>query len=153
MTTDASPHYQAPGWMTRHVANPLMRDLTRFGLSVRGSRGLETRGRQSGQARRTPVNLLVFDGHEYLVAPRGETEWVRNVRADGGRLVLILGRRRESRTATEIPVADRVPVLREYLRRWAKETGVFFGGVGADASDAELAAIAPRHPMFLLAPP
>jgi deazaflavin-dependent oxidoreductase (nitroreductase family) len=138
--------------MTRHIANGLMRDLTRLGVSVRGSRVLETRGRRSGQPRRTPVNLLAFDGHEYLAAPRGETEWVRNVRADGGRLVLILGRRRQARTATEVPVADRVPLLREYLRRWAKESGVFFGGVGPDASDAELAAIAPRHPMFLLAP-
>ena len=143
-------HYQAPGWATRHLANPLMMILTRLGLSARGSRVLETKGRRSGLPRRTPVNLLTLDGVDYLVAPRGETEWVRNVRADGGRLTLRLGRRARDRVADEVPVDERVPLLREYLRRWKAETSVFFGGVGPDASDAELAAIAGRHPVFRL---
>jgi deazaflavin-dependent oxidoreductase (nitroreductase family) len=143
-------HYQAPGWGTRHIANPLMAGLTRLGLSVRGSRILETTGRVSGLARHTPVNLLRLDGTDYLVAPRGETEWVRNVRASGGEIVLQLGRRRESRTAREVPVEGRVEILREYLRRWKAETGVFFGGVGPEASDEELAGIADRHPVFRL---
>ena len=92
----------------------------------------------------------MLDGTEYLVAPRGETQWVRNVRHSGGRFVLILGRRRRQCTATEIPVAERVPVLRAYLRKWGFETKMFFDGATADSSDAELAAVATRHPVFAL---
>lgn len=146
----AETHYQKPGWVTRHVFNPAVAGFTRMGLSMRGSRVLETRGRKSGEPRRTPVNPLDFDGQRYLVAPRGETGWVRNVRADEGRVVLILGKRREEHTATEVPADERVPILRAYLKNWKAETGVFFGGVGPESSDEELAAIAPRHPVFRL---
>jgi deazaflavin-dependent oxidoreductase (nitroreductase family) len=111
---------------------------------------LEHQGRRSGKRYRTPVNLLSVDGHEYLVAARGETEWVRNVRADGGDLVLILGRHRETRTAVEVPVEARTEVLRTYLRRWKFEVGMFFQGVGPDSTDAEFEAIAARHPVFVL---
>lgn len=146
-------HYQAPDWMTKHLFNPLVSFFTRLGLSAKGSRVLEVRGRTTGEPRRTPVNLLNFEGEEYLVAPRGETQWVRNVRADGQhRLTLILGRRRDERTATEIADANKVPVLRAYLERWQSETGKFFGGVDADAADDELVAIAPKHPVFVLSP-
>ena len=87
---------------------------------------------------------------QYLVAPRGETQWVRNVKAADGKLVLILGRRRVERTAVEIPVAERTPILRAYLRRWKFEVGMFFDGVGPDSTDAEIAAIAAKHPVFVL---
>jgi hypothetical protein len=87
------------------------------------------------------------------VSPRGEGEWVRNVRAAGGELELLLSRRREHRLAHELADADKPAILRAYLRRWKAEVGVFFGGVGADSSEAELAAIAHRHPVFLLDPP
>lgn len=149
MTNDDS-HYVQPGWFTRRVFNGVVAWLTRRGVSVWGSRVLEVTGRKSGQPRRTPVNLLRLDGVEYLVAPRGETEWVRNVRAANGRLALLLGRRREVRTATELTGDERIPVLRSYLKRWKTEVGVFFGGVSAESSDADLAAIADRHPVFRL---
>jgi len=143
-------HYQRPDWFTRNVMNRLMNGLTRLGVSVRGSRVLEHRGRTSGKLHHTPVNLLTIEGTRYLVAPRGETQWVRNVRHAGGHLVLILGRRRQLCTATEIPVADSVPILRDYLRRWKFETGMFFDGVTPDSGDAEWAAVAARHPVFAL---
>src|SRR5688572_32752945 len=115
-------HYRKPGW------------LTRLGISVRGSRVLEVRGRKSGQPRRVPVNLLTLDGRQYLVSPRGEGEWVRNVRAAGGELDLLLGRRREHRTAHELSDAQKVEILRAYLRRWKVEVGVFFDGKSADST-------------------
>jgi deazaflavin-dependent oxidoreductase (nitroreductase family) len=124
--------------------------LTRVGISVLGSRILEHRGRTTGELHHTPVNLLEIDGTQYLVSPRGETQWVRNVRKAGGHLVLILGRRRQLCTATEIPEADRIPILRTYLRRWKFEVGMFFEGVGPDSTDEEIAAIAGRHPVFTL---
>jgi deazaflavin-dependent oxidoreductase (nitroreductase family) len=147
-----TPHYRKPGWFTHHVFNPTVAFLTRRGLSVWGSRVLEVRGRTSGEPRRTPVNLLTLDGRQYLVSPRGEGQWVRNVRAADGRLATLLGKRREEWTAHELGDADKVPVLRAYLRRWKAEVGVFFDGTSADSSDDELAAIAPRHPVFALEP-
>ena len=146
----ATPHYKEPDWFTRHVFNKLVQGLTRLGVSVWGSRVLEHRGRSSGKLFHTPVNLLDYEGTRYLVAPRGETQWVRNVRHADGHLVLILGRRRQLCTATEVPVADSVPILRSYLKRWKFETGMFFEGISPDSSDAEWAAEAPRHPVFAL---
>lgn len=153
MDTTPSPataHYKRPDWFTRHIFNPMVSGLTRLGVSVMGSRVLEHRGRTSGKLHRTPVNVLTYEGQLYLVAPRGETQWVRNVRHAGGHLVLILGRRRQLCTATEIPVEDSVPILRSYLKRWKFETGMFFEGVSPDSSDSDWAAEAPRHPVFAL---
>jgi deazaflavin-dependent oxidoreductase (nitroreductase family) len=143
-------HYRRPGWFTRHVANKLVAGLTRAGISVWGSRVLEVRGRKSGLPRRVPVNLLDFEGEQFLVAPRGEAEWVRNVRADSGRLVLLLGRGRTEMVGRELSDEDKAPVLRAYLKRWKAEVGVFFDGVGPDSSPEELAAIAGHHPVFQL---
>jgi len=145
-------HYRRPGFFTRKVFNRAVAGLTRMGISVWGSRVLEVRGRSTGETRRTPVNLLTVDGVPYLVSPRGHSNWVRNVRADNGNLTLVLGRRREAMVGQEIADADKVAILRAYLRRWKAEVGIFFEGVGPDSSDEELAAIAPKHPVFRLSP-
>jgi deazaflavin-dependent oxidoreductase (nitroreductase family) len=149
-STLAAVHYQRPDWFTRNVFNRLVGRLTRLGVSVWGSRVLEHRGRTTGELHRTPVNLLAHEGTQYLVAPRGETQWVRNVRHAGGHCVLILGRRRHITTLTEVPEAERTPILRAYLQRWKFEVGMFFDGVGPDSSDEEWAAVAGRHPVFVL---
>ena len=141
------PHYQRAGWFTKNVFNRVVAVSTRMGLSVWGSRVLEVPGRKSGEPRRTPVNLMTFEGQRYLVAPRGHTQWVRNLRVSGsGRL--LVGRRAEAFAAAELPDAEKVPLLRAYLKKWSWETGQFFGGVGADAPDSELLRIAPDHPVF-----
>ncbi|MDE3206988.1 MAG: nitroreductase family deazaflavin-dependent oxidoreductase [Acidobacteriota bacterium] len=142
--------YRTPDWFTRNVLNRLVAGATRAGVSILGSRELEVRGRRSGQTRRTPVNLLDLDGARYLVAPRGETEWVRNVRAADGAITLRRGRHRESFRAVELVDEAKAPVLRAYLRRWKFEVGMFFEGVGPDSSDAELTAAGSRHPVFVL---
>lgn len=148
---DASPaRYRKPGWFTQHVLNKVIVWLTRSGVSVRGSRVLEVTGRSSGKARQVPVNLLSFDGNDYLVSARGTGQWVRNVRAADGRLDLLLGRRRQHVVATELTDDEKPPVLRAYLRRWKAEVGVFFGGVTADSTDDQLRAAGPDHPVFTL---
>jgi deazaflavin-dependent oxidoreductase (nitroreductase family) len=129
------------------VFNRLVAWLTAAGLSVWGSRVLRVRGRRSGEWRETPVNLLTHDGHRYLVAPRGNTQWVRNLRA-AGEGELRLGRKTERFRATEVPDEDKPELLRAYLERWKAESGVFFGGVGPDSSEADLRRIAPEHPAF-----
>ncbi len=148
----ATEHFahKRPGWFTTHVFNRVVGALTRCGVSLMGSRVLEVRGRRSGQPRRTPVNLLALEGERYLVAPRGETQWVRNLRASGeGRL--LLGRRSEPFTAVELADEDKPEILRAYLKRWKAEVGVFFDGVGPDAPEQELRAAAAKHPVFRLA--
>jgi deazaflavin-dependent oxidoreductase (nitroreductase family) len=141
------PHYKKPGWFTKHVFNRLIAVMTRLGVSVWGSRILRVKGRKSGEWRETPVNLLTIDGTQYLVAPRGETQWVKNLRVSGeGELVL--GRRVQRFTAVEIPDSEKVPILRAYLRRWKAEVGVFFSGVSADSPEEEVQRIAPEHPVF-----
>jgi deazaflavin-dependent oxidoreductase (nitroreductase family) len=139
--------YKPPNWFDRHLTVPAIAAFTRLGLSVWGSRVLEVRGRKTGEPRRVPVNLLTFAGNQYLVAPRGETQWVRNLRA-AGQGVLILGRSRQAFTAAELPDQEKREVLRAYLKRWKFEVGVFFDGVSATSSDAELDRIAPQHPAF-----
>lgn len=144
-------HYHRPGWFTTKVFNPLVAGLTRAGVSVWGSRVLEVPGRRSGRPRRTPVNLLTVGGDRYLVAPRGHTQWVRNLRA-AGRGRLLLGRRAETFTASEVPDADKEPLLRAYLRRWRFEVGAFFDGVGPGSPPQEFARVAPDHPVFRITP-
>ena len=146
---ETTSRYLQPGPFTRTVFNPLIGLLTRLGLSVWGSRELAVRGRTSGEIRRTPVNVLTVDGERFLVAPRGETQWVRNLRA-AGTCDLRVGRRVETVTATELTDDAKPAVLRPYLRRWKWEVGQFFDGVGPDASDEELLAVASGYPVFQL---
>ena len=150
MQAQAQSHFRRPGWLTKNIFNRAVAALTRLGLSVWGSRVLEVRGRSSGEWRSTPVNLLSHEGQRYLVAPRGNTQWARNLRASGeGRLRL--GRRAEPFSAVEIvDEGEKAPILRGYLRRWEAEVGVFFEGVGPDSSEEQLRGIAPKHPVFLL---
>ncbi len=148
-TPSSSDTFQEPGWFTRNVFNKAIAGLTGLGVSIMGSRVLEVKGRKSGQWRSTPVNLLDVDGDRHLVAPRGNTQWVRNMRAAGGGR-LRLGRKTEDFKATEVPPAEAVPILRAYLKKWKWEVGAFFAGVGPDSTDAELARIAPDHPVFKL---
>jgi hypothetical protein len=150
---DGIAHYREPGRLARRVMNPVVILMMHLGVSIWGSRILEVRGRQSGVARRTPVNLLEINGRQYLVSPRGEGQWVRNVRADGGRLALLLGRRRDERIAQEVPDSEKPPILRAYLRKWKMEVGVFFDGVTADSEENDVQRIAPDHPVFLLSEP
>ena len=138
--------YLAPRTGTA-VFNRMVAALTRAGLSVMGSRVLAVRGRTSGQWRTVPVNLLVVDGERYLVAPRGHTQWVRNLRA-AGTGELRLGRRAEAFTATELDDDEKLPILREYLRKWAWEVGAFFEGIDKDSPDDVLRAAAPGCPAF-----
>jgi hypothetical protein len=140
-------HYQKPDWFTTNVFNRAVGWLTRAGISVWGSRVLRVRGRKSGDWHSHPVNLLTYEGRQYLVAPRGETQWVRNIRVAGGGELLLGGRVQPIRVV-EISDGDKVPMLRAYLKRWKLEVGMFFAGVSGDSSDEELRRIAPDHPVF-----
>ncbi len=143
----ADEHYKKPGWFTRNIFNRGVALATRLGLSIWGSRILQVPGRKTGEIHETPVNLLTYDGQTYLLAPRGITQWVRNLRvAKEG--ALRLGRHTQRFHALELADADKPDILRAYLKRWKMEVGVFFDGVDASSSDEELLRIAPDHPVF-----
>ncbi|MET8651753.1 nitroreductase/quinone reductase family protein [Nocardia aurea] len=147
---NASTRYIAPAGF-ESVMNRFFNLLPGLGISVMGSRLLAVKGRKSGEWRTTMVNLMIDeDGARYLVAPRGHTQWVRNLRVAGGG-ELRLGRKAETFTATEVADADKVPLLRLYLRKWGWEVGKFFEGVTKDATDEQLAEIAPGFPVFRIA--
>jgi deazaflavin-dependent oxidoreductase (nitroreductase family) len=145
----ATPRYVRVGRGTE-LFNTAVAWLTARGVSLWGSRVLAVRGRSSGEWRTVPVNLLTHEGARFLVAPRGHTQWVRNLRAAGGAGELRLGKRTEAFVADELADADKPDVLRAYLRRWKFEVGVFFDGVDHTASDETLLAIAAGYPVFRL---
>nr|WP_239575908.1 nitroreductase family deazaflavin-dependent oxidoreductase [Actinokineospora baliensis] len=127
--------------------NDVVAFLVRRGFSVWGARVLSVKGRKSGEPRSTPVNLLTVDGVQYLVSPRGHTQWVRNLRV-AGEGELTVGKRVQRFTARELADDAKPEVLRAYLKRWAFEVGAFFEGVTARSTDDELRAVAPGHPVF-----
>jgi deazaflavin-dependent oxidoreductase (nitroreductase family) len=146
---DTAPRYVTPKSSTNFFNDTVGR-LAKLGVSVYGSRVLYVRGRKSGEWRATAVNPVTVEGERYLVAPRGNTQWVRNLRAANGEGELHLGRKTERFTAAELGDDDKPAVLRPYLRRWKWEVGVFFDGVDAKAPEETLRAIAPGYPIFRL---
>ncbi|MFI5839281.1 nitroreductase family deazaflavin-dependent oxidoreductase [Catenuloplanes sp. NPDC051500] len=130
--------------------NDFAKWLTARGVSLLGSRVLAVRGRRSGEMRTTVVNLFTHEGERYLLAPRGHTQWVRNLRA-AGEAELRLGRRVKYVTAVEVADSDKVPLIRLYLRKWEWEVGMFFDGLTKNSPDEDLRAAAPGFPVFRLA--
>jgi deazaflavin-dependent oxidoreductase (nitroreductase family) len=147
---EQASRYLEPGWFTRKIFNQSIQGLTKIGISVAGSRVLLVRGRTSGEWRSTPVNVLSLDEARYLVAPRGTTQWVRNLRA-ANEGELRVGRRSEQFYAIELADDAKLPILREYLRKWGWEVGQFFEGIDKNSSDEQVAAIATGFPVFRIA--
>jgi len=136
------------GGRSMRVMNKTVGALAKAGISLLGTRLLSVRGRKSGEWRSTPVNLLTVDGRQYLVAPRGHTQWVRNLRVNPEGQLRV-GRRVETFRAVELPDADKPRILRAYLKKWAWEVGAFFGDdVRADSPQERLLHVAPGFPVF-----
>ena len=134
-----------PGRLTR-AFNALLLVAGRLGFSLAGSMTLTVVGRKSGLPRSTPVNPMTLATESYLVAARGTTEWVRNLRV-AGRGELSRGKWVTPFTAVELRHDERVPILRIYIAKWAWEVGAFFG-LPRHPTDEAIAAIADAHPVF-----
>ncbi|MEX2080461.1 MAG: nitroreductase/quinone reductase family protein [Dehalococcoidia bacterium] len=137
--------YKKPGLPTK-VFNVVVKGITRLGLGPAGARTLMVRGRKSGEPHTTPVNPLEHGGGTYLVAPRGNTQWARNLRVVGDG-ELRLGRKVHRFRGEEIADADKLPILKAYLEKWAWEVGAFFE-LPKNPSDEQIAGEAPNHPVF-----
>ncbi len=147
MTVETQAYRPLP-WIMPHIIDPLTRfAVGRLGLNHDGVRVLEIKGRMSGIWRATPVRVLELQGHEYLVAPQGQTQWVRNLRVQRRGRLRVGGRVTEFR-AVELSDLDKVPVLRAYFRRWWSQTARLTTLAAPDAPDAEVLRAAPLHPTF-----
>jgi hypothetical protein len=143
--------YDEPNRAAR-AANTVIRWLAELGISIAGTRALRVRGRKTGKRRAVVINLLTVDGVDFVVAPRGSTQWVRNARAAGA---VEMGPRWRSRRRQITEVADdaKPELLRRYLARWYWQVKGYVAGLTPDSSDEELRAAAPSIPVFALAGP
>lgn len=132
------------------LMNSIIGRLASIGLIPRDTIQLEVKGRRSGKTRSNAVTWVEYEGQRYLVAPRGNTEWVRNVQAAGGEAVL-KHRKTERVRLEEIPLEQRAPIIRAYLKKTAAVTKREFG-LDPDAPLEEFDKIAPRHPVFRITP-
>lgn len=137
--------YKKPGTIVR-VMNAVVGRLAAIGLGPSKSVVIDVRGRRSGHLRATVINTVKYEGQQYLVAPRGETEWVQNVRAADGNASLRRGRR-EKVKLEELPVEQRAPVIMAYLAENAMATKGQFG-IEPDGPIQDYERIAPNHPVF-----
>jgi deazaflavin-dependent oxidoreductase (nitroreductase family) len=144
-----SVRYDEPN-LTAKAANALIRWLAEIGISIAGTRALRVRGRKTGRLRGVVINVLTVDDRDYLVSPRGTTQWVRNVRAAGE---VEMGPRWRSRGVRAIAVDDaaKPELLRRYLDRWFWEVKGHIAGLTPDSSDEDVKAVAPTIPVFALA--
>lgn len=143
----ATTHYRAPESFD-NVFNRTVRWLAAHGVNLAGAQNLTVAGRRTGNLQTVPVNVLRFDGGEYLVSPRGNTQWARNVRV-AETVELRRGRRRSVVTLTEVDTDRRPPIIGEYLRKWGWEVGRFLPeGLDAKPSDADLEIHAGSIPVF-----
>lgn len=146
---DSTPiNYKKPPGFVARVMNPAMIFAQeRLGIALWGSEILAVRGRSSGQIRKVPVNPFEHEGEWYLFSPRGDSEWVRNLRVAGAG-DLARGRRvRAFTVAEELSNESKPPMIRDYMQRWGKQISSIVG-FDASASDAKLAEVAPNHPVF-----
>lgn len=130
-----------------NIANTVVEFLVgTVGLPLMGAEVLDVRGRTSGVARSVAVNPFEVDGETYLMSARGESQWVKNLRAEGkGRLRR--GRTNRPFVAHEVSDMDKLPLMSAYLQCWGWQVRSFMG-VDKNSSEADVRAILPKHPMF-----
>jgi hypothetical protein len=146
--TPMTVRYDAPNIAAR-AGNELIRWLAEAGISIAGTRALRVRGRKSGKRRGVVINVLSVDGRDYVVSPRGNTQWARNARRAG---VVEMGpwwRSRDVRIA-EVTDDTKPQLLKRYLDRWYWEVKGHVGGLTPQSTDDEMRSAAPSIPVFEL---
>ena len=141
--------YRRPMKLTQ-VMNRFVSWLASLGVTSSDTVTLEVKGRRSGRVRSNPVTWVEHEGERYLVSPRGEAEWVRNVRAAEGEAV-IRHRGRQRVRLEEVPAEERASIIKSYLAKTARATRQHFG-IDPKAELGEFEAIAARHPVFRITP-
>jgi hypothetical protein len=148
MSTHSTP-FRAPN-VAERAFNRTFGFLVGLGLGPRYSYLLEVRGRKSGRLFSTPINLLELNGKSFLVAPRGQTQWVKNSEA-AGHLTLKRGRTRLKFRLIPVPGAQKPEILKSYLDEFAFAVQKFFPIPAGSSVDA-FKEIAANYPVFELVP-
>jgi deazaflavin-dependent oxidoreductase (nitroreductase family) len=140
-----------PNWIAR-LLNALGAAVASTGVTATvGMVTLEVVGRRSGRTIALPVAVVVVDRQRYLVSMLGDdVQWVKNVRAAGGRAVLCSGGQ-EHIILAEVSAEQRAPILRAYLRRAPGARPHM--PVSKDAPLADFEQIAPAYPVFRVLSP
>ena len=141
------PTFAAPTGVERAL-NRLLGAMLRFGIGPSYLRLLEVRGRKTGRIYSTPVSLLEHDDKLWLVAPRGRTQWSKNVEAST-ELTLSRGSDRRRYKARLTSVTERPPLLKRYLDAYASAVQRFFTQ-RAGAPVEEFTSVAERYPVYEL---
>jgi len=144
---EATADFQKPS-AVQALFNRTLGLLIGIGFGPRNCYLLEVRGRKSGRIYATPVYIIGHSRNSYIVAPRGNTQWVRNARASG-RVTLRAGSHRTDYSLRETPAADRPPILKEYLARYRKYVQRYFQ-VQDGAPESEFATVAAAYPVFAM---
>lgn len=142
------PEYVKPSAPMRILVNSFIATLVKLGRSPQGAQLLTVKGRKTGKLMTTPVNPMIFYGAEYLVAPRGDTHWTRNLRAAGNAELRTGKKRRTVTVEHELTDEEKPPVLLKYLERWSGVTKGHFGIVWPNPDDDEVRRVCARTPMF-----
>ena len=121
---DAARRFVRPAAIER-LLNGLFGALIGIGIGLPHHFMLEVRGRKSGRLYSTPVDVLTIESRRYLVAPRGETQWVRNARTSG-EVALRRGSRSETVALRELLDAEKPEVLKAYLDSYKSTVQRFF---------------------------
>jgi deazaflavin-dependent oxidoreductase (nitroreductase family) len=144
-----STRYEEPNRALR-AGNTVIRWLAELGISIAGTRALRVRGRKTGKERGVVINLLTVDGVDYVVSPRGNTQWARNVRAAG--MAQVGSRWRPRRTDVSEVADDAKPeLLQRYLDRWYWQVKDYVAPLTPQSSADEFRAAATSIPVFELA--
>ena len=122
--------------------------LVGWGLGLSHNYLVQVKGRKSGRIYSMPVDVLDYQGNRYLVAPRGETQWVRNARVSG-EVWLKRGRSRRLYALRVLDNPEKPEILKEYLNRYKTTVQQYFSVPATDPVEA-FSAIAPRYPVFEL---
>lgn len=144
--------YPRPNRLYRSINHWVAR-LASLGLTPADTVAVETVGRRSGKKRSTAVTWAEYGGERYLISLAGESDWLRNARAAGGRVVIRRGKQGQKVQLLEVPVEERAPVLHAYMskRAFSRSPSYIarnYFDVSPDASIEDLAQIAPRLPVF-----
>jgi len=141
--------FRAPNVVER-AFNRTFGFLVGLGLGPNYSYLLEVRGRKSGRLFSTPINLFELNGKSFLVAPRGQTQWVKNSEA-AGVVTLKRGRTRLKFRLVTVPDAQKPEILKAYLDQFAFAVQKFFP-IPAGSPVEAFQEIAANYPVFKLVP-
>jgi deazaflavin-dependent oxidoreductase (nitroreductase family) len=143
------PYFDQPRALER-LFTRLFGVLVGLDLGLPHNHLLQVRGRKTGRLYSTPVDVLTRAGRRFLVAGRGETQWVRNALAAGG-VSLKKGRRSEAFELRAIPDEEKPEILKAYLDRFALTVQRYFPVPAGSPTDV-FRPLAARYPVFELIP-